>query len=98
MFWVSIAEDVAIQILLARPLTQDSGGVHFLRVALLGLTQLPQCPAEYLLQASKLATDYTRLHQNPGEYVEWNDVAKETHLLLARFGCCEAEVKKYYAE
>lgn len=97
MFWQSIAEDVALQILLARPFNQDPSGVNFLRVALLGVVQVPGCPAVYSLQATVLVEDYVRLEASLGEYVEWNDEARLTHQLLAQLGGCEAEVNRYYA-
>jgi hypothetical protein len=97
MSWRNVAEDVAFEVLLARPHNQNPGGVHFLRAALLGLTSVPDCPPEYQQQASKLVDDYIQLERNPGQYVEWNEAARETHLLLAKLGGCESEVARYYS-
>lgn len=97
MSWESVADDVALNIVIARPFTQDPGGVNLLRTSLLGLTLLPGCPPEYQQQAAKLAEDYLQQARNPGQYVEWNEIAKETHLLLAKLGGCQDEAIGYYS-
>ncbi len=97
MSWESVAEDVAIQIISMDPCNADAGMVNFCRVALIGISQLPECPEKYLEQAQRLQEDYVRLAANPGEYVEWNDVAIKTHNLLAELSGCGAYATIYYS-
>lgn len=98
MRWESVADDVAMQILLLKPMAQDADGVHLLRNALIGLGSLELCPEQFASCAVRLRLESNAQIETPGSYPEWTQTAVNAHLLAAQLGDCSDEVIAYYEQ